>query len=193
MPGTPNTTPLGTHTSPATISCAISWDADNKPHGWWSRITKGGNSIDLDLSAILITHKTIHEVIYFGQLTSDCGHITHLGDNRTGHGDGDDETITLNLPKLNPEITDIWFTLTSYNGHPLSGITSLKATLNDTTTAKPTPLTPQLVETYPDTTGLAFAHLTPNTPEHWNYHPAHITAAAKTAHDLAHLLVEPGN
>ncbi len=36
----------------------------------------------------------------------------HAGDNRTGVGEGDDETINIELSKLNPQVTQIVFAIT---------------------------------------------------------------------------------
>ena len=39
----------------------------------------------------------------------DCGSVVHLGDNRTGEGDGDDEQLRVTLSSLPPEIARIVF------------------------------------------------------------------------------------
>ena len=43
------------------------------------------------------------------------GSVTHLGDNRTGAGDGDDEQIMVELPKVPANISRIAFTVTIYD------------------------------------------------------------------------------
>ena len=50
--------------------------------------------------------------IFYNNLKSPDGSVIHNGDNRTGAGDGDDETITVELSKLNPLATQIVFAIT---------------------------------------------------------------------------------
>lgn len=60
-------------------------------------------SIDLDASVVLLTGKKgdrrTHEVVFFGHKRCDAWGVYHCGDNLTGAGDGDDETITVDLDK----------------------------------------------------------------------------------------------
>ena len=40
------------------------------------------------------------ENIFYANLNSHCGGVKHSGDNRDGVGEGDDETISIDLPKF---------------------------------------------------------------------------------------------
>ena len=40
-----------------------------------------------------------NDFIFFNNLTSSDGSVKHNGDNRTGDGDGDDETMSVDLSK----------------------------------------------------------------------------------------------
>jgi tellurium resistance protein TerZ len=72
--------------------------------------------IDLDASAILFSaNKQPLEAVFFNQLSSKDGAIQHAGDNLTGDGDGDDETITVNLASVSPAVEHIVFVITSYS------------------------------------------------------------------------------
>lgn len=72
--------------------------------------------IDLDASAILFdANKQPLEAVYFNQLRSKDGSVAHTGDNLTGAGDGDDETITVNLASVSPAVQHIVFVITSYS------------------------------------------------------------------------------
>lgn len=42
------------------------------------------------------------------------GSVMHRGDNRTGDGDGDDETIDIYLNKMAAEVDSIWPIITVY-------------------------------------------------------------------------------
>ena len=75
------------------------------------------DSIDLDASCIMldVTGKKIDEV-WFGNLESKCLSVLHSGDNLTGEGDGDDEIIYVNLPKLPFDVEYLVFTVNSFRG-----------------------------------------------------------------------------
>jgi tellurium resistance protein TerD len=47
-------------------------------------------------------------------MVSNCGSITHTGDNRTGDGDGDDEQIKVDLDKVPADIQRVAITVTIY-------------------------------------------------------------------------------
>ncbi len=72
--------------------------------------------IDLDASAILFDGAGQHlDTVFFNQLTSKDGSVRHTGDNLTGAGDGDDETLMVNLPAVSPSVQHIVFVITSYS------------------------------------------------------------------------------
>lgn len=77
------------------------------------------NEFDCDASVLLldangkITRK--ENMIFFNNLKSPCGSVTHLGDNRTGGGDGDDEQIIIQLQKVPSEIHKIVFVVNIYD------------------------------------------------------------------------------
>ena len=60
---------------------------------------------DLD-SAVMTIDRNFNqlEYIYYGFKNSENGSIQHGGDNLTGAGAGDDETIIINLPKMNTNV-----------------------------------------------------------------------------------------
>jgi tellurium resistance protein TerD len=71
--------------------------------GWDARATDGGD-YDLDASAFILTSagrvRTDQDFIFYNNLKGAGGAVEHLGDNRTGVGEGDDETIKIDLTKL---------------------------------------------------------------------------------------------
>lgn len=78
--------------------------------GWKeSKMTK----MDLDAHCIVVKRhvegRADTEHIYFSNLTDTSGGIKHLGDNRTGKGDGDDERIMIDLNRLGPDVTKLLF------------------------------------------------------------------------------------
>lgn len=78
--------------------------------GWDSRATDG---VDFDLDAVAFAvgadGKVISDAhfIFFNNLKIPDGTIEHLGDNRTGAGDGDDEAIKVNLAGVAADIQKI--------------------------------------------------------------------------------------
>ncbi|WP_427005169.1 TerD family protein [Pseudarthrobacter sp. H2] len=72
--------------------------------------------IDLDASALMFDGDRNHlDTVFFNQLTSKDGSVRHTGDNLTGAGDGDDETLMVNLPGVSPAVQHIVFVITSYS------------------------------------------------------------------------------
>ncbi len=86
--------------------------------GWDERATDGA-SFDLDASAFLLTAsgkvRGDHDFIFYNQLKSQDGSVEHTGDNRSGQGDGDDESLVVDLSKVSPEIEKIAVTVTIHD------------------------------------------------------------------------------
>ena len=86
--------------------------------GWDERATDGA-SFDLDASAFLLTAsgkvRGDHDFIFYNQLKSQDGSVEHTGDNRSGQGDGDDESLLVDLSKVSPEIEKIAVTVTIHD------------------------------------------------------------------------------
>lgn len=86
--------------------------------GWDERSTDG-SGFDLDASAFLLTVsgkvRGDADFIFYNQLKSTDGSVEHTGDNRTGQGDGDDESVKVDLTKVPAEIVKIAFTVTIHD------------------------------------------------------------------------------
>ncbi|ENU33002.1 TerD family protein [Acinetobacter parvus] len=86
--------------------------------GWDERATDGA-SFDLDASAFLLTAsgrvRGDHDFIFYNQLKSQDGSVEHTGDNRSGQGDGDDESLLVDLSKVSPEVEKIAITVTIHD------------------------------------------------------------------------------
>ncbi|MDK2126934.1 TerD family protein [Parachitinimonas caeni] len=83
--------------------------------GWNPRATDG-QAFDLDASAFLLSSlgkvRSDADFIFYNQKTTADGSVAHTGDNRTGEGDGDDETLTVNLAKVAADVDKIVFVVT---------------------------------------------------------------------------------
>lgn len=86
--------------------------------GWDVRATDG-EGFDLDASAFMVKEdgkaRNEGDFIFYNQCESGCGSVKHLGDNRTGAGEGDDEVLTIDLAKVPAEIAKIVFTVTIHD------------------------------------------------------------------------------
>jgi tellurium resistance protein TerD len=78
--------------------------------GWDARTTTG-TDFDLDASAIAVKADgkvlTDKHFVFFNNLSSPEGAVTLSGDNVTGAGEGDDETLNVNLGAVPAEIDKI--------------------------------------------------------------------------------------
>jgi tellurium resistance protein TerD len=85
--------------------------------GWDARTTSGA-AFDLDASALLLnaSGKVLSDqhFVFFNNLTSPDGSVEHTGDNLTGEGEGDDETILVNLAAVPPQVARVVFPVSIY-------------------------------------------------------------------------------
>lgn len=80
--------------------------------GW--DISNGGVDFDIDIAAFMLDannkFNTVSNVIFFNNKQGQG--ISLSGDNRTGAGEGDDETINIDLDAISPVIQKIMFVVT---------------------------------------------------------------------------------
>ena len=86
--------------------------------GWDTNITDTGQDFDIDASVFLLdgNEKLISDqhFIFYNNLTSPDPNksVEHLGDNRTGAGEGDDEVIRVNLKQVPTDVSKIAMVVT---------------------------------------------------------------------------------
>ena len=113
------------------VRMGLGWDAVRKRGLFGSR----SQSIDLDASALLFDAAGgLVDAVWFRQLRSRDGSVQHTGDNLTGAGDGDDESVLVDLARLPASITQIVFTVNSFTGQDFSQIENAFCRLVDETT-----------------------------------------------------------
>ncbi|AWL89087.1 TerD family protein [Streptomyces globisporus] len=91
-----------------------------------------GKDIDLDASVIAYGPNRNHlDSCYFGKLAILNGAIKHSGDNLTGEGAGDDETIVVDLGRIPADATGLVFTVNSFTGQKFNEVAKAYCRLID--------------------------------------------------------------
>jgi len=84
--------------------------------GWDVNETDSGQDFDLDASAFVLGEngKVLSEqhVVFYNNLKSPDGCLEHTGDNLTGVGEGDDESIKVDLSKVPANCASVAFVVT---------------------------------------------------------------------------------
>jgi stress response protein SCP2 len=74
---------------------------------------------------------SVKDVAFYNNLTAANGAVVHSGDNKTGEGEGDDESIKINVDALPVDIKVIMFVVTAYSGGTFEHLESAKAHVRD--------------------------------------------------------------
>jgi tellurium resistance protein TerD len=78
--------------------------------GWDTRATDGA-AFDLDAVGFVLNNtgkvRADSDFIFFNNKQNAEGSVVHGGDNRTGEGDGDDETIIIDLSKMPADVEKV--------------------------------------------------------------------------------------
>lgn len=87
--------------------------------GWDTNKYDGNEKFDLDVGAFFLDQNGKvtgeQDFIFYNQPAHPSGAVTYSGDNQTGDGDGDDETIKVDLMKVPDNINRIAFVVTIYD------------------------------------------------------------------------------
>jgi tellurium resistance protein TerZ len=114
------------------VRMGLGWDAAAKK-GLFGRMR--AQSIDLDASALLFDARgALVDQVWFQQLTSMDGSVHHTGDNLTGAGEGDDESIKVDLAAVPAQVQTLVFTVNSFTGQDFSQIQNAFCRLIDEST-----------------------------------------------------------
>jgi tellurium resistance protein TerZ len=100
------------------VTIGLGWDKE-PGRGF---IGSGAPDVDLDASAIEYAGAQYFDFAFFNNLRTRDGAVVHLGDNTTGRGEGDDESITIDLAAVYGRVDAILLLVTSYQGHPLDWV-----------------------------------------------------------------------
>lgn len=114
------------------VRMGLGWDAVKKKGFFGGSKSR---SIDLDASALLFDASGgLVDQVWFQQLRSKDGAVQHTGDNLTGAGEGDDESIRVDLSAVPAAVSTIVFTVNSFTGQDFSQIENAFCRLIDEST-----------------------------------------------------------
>jgi tellurium resistance protein TerZ len=100
------------------LRMGVGWDKE-RTAGF---IGTGAPEVDLDASAVQFAGGQLFDLAFYNNLQTRDGSVVHLGDNKTGSGEGDDEAITVDLAKVYGKVDQIVFLVSSYHGHTLEWV-----------------------------------------------------------------------
>ena len=117
------------------VTMGLGWDVAKK--GGFFGFGAKSDAIDLDASVVMFddTNRPV-DVVWFRQLKSRDGSITHTGDNRTGAGEGDDEQIIVDLRMVPANVKSLVFTVNSFTGQNFSTVQNAFCRIFDTNNGK---------------------------------------------------------
>jgi tellurium resistance protein TerZ len=135
------------------IRLGLGWDGVTPTKKGLFGRAKAGADIDLDASAIFFDSSgKVLDTIWFQQLASKDGSAMHTGDNLTGAGDGDDETIVVDLSKVSSSVAQIVFVISSYSRQTFDTVqNAFSRVVDDSTPGSPEVARYQLTDSGPHT------------------------------------------
>lgn len=140
----------------------------------WDEISLNGQNPDADASVFMLNENgklpSEEYFVFYNNLVSADAAVKHNGDNRTGIGDGDDETIEISLNQVSTEIVQILFAVTIHNsnaGFNFGNIQNASVRVYNNASNKAI-CQYQLTEAYPDCDSLILGRLFRNGTE-WEF------------------------
>lgn len=97
------------------IRVGAAWDSSARGHG--GLLGRLSRTAGADLDAVAVMFEDGEPVRMAGLGNNDPlknGSVVHSGDNQTGRGEGDDETIDVDLDKVDPEVEKIVFIVAAF-------------------------------------------------------------------------------
>lgn len=168
------------------VTLGLGWDPVKT--GFLGKLFGGGNGIDLDASCILFdANLKAVDVVWFRQLKSRDGSVVHNGDNRTGEGDGDDESIEVDLNSLPSAVTHLVFTVNSFTGENFERVQNAYCRIINS--ANSTELARFNLSQQGAHTGIVMARLSRGAGG-WEFNTIGSTASGRTVDDLVGLAAQ---
>lgn len=160
----------------------------------WDTARTGGYNFDLDASVFLLGSNgrvtEDEDFVFYNNLIHPSGSVEHTGDNLTGEGEGDDESIMISLSKVPNHIERIVIAVTIHDAvrrsQNFGQVSNAFIRLVDETTGSEN-LRYDLSETFSTETSLVFAELY-RSGRGWDF----VAKAEGSTGDLASLCVRYG-
>ena len=163
------------------ITLGVGWDVAKG--GFFGGLFGGGGDIDLDASCLTFdASKTVLEAVWFGKLTNAAGTIRHSGDNLTGEGEGDDESIAIKLDQLDGKVEYLVLTVISFRGQTFDKVANAFGRVVDNKSGRE--LARFDISDSGPHTGLILASLSRNGGQ-WDFKAIGERTGGRTVHDLA--------
>lgn len=170
----------------AKVTLGLGWDPEQS--GFLGKLFGQGGSIDLDASCILFDADLQPiDLVWFRQLQSRDGSIRHSGDNRTGEGEGDDESISVDLNALPAAVTHLVFTVNSFTGQSFERVKNAYCRIINA--ANKAELARFNLSEQGPHTGVVMANLSRGTSG-WEFKAIGQTTTGRTADDLVNLAAQ---
>lgn len=85
----------------------------------WNPNSNVGAEFDVDVSAFVLgangKRLSDNHFVFYNNLKTPTESVVHTGDNRTGQGEGDDESLVIDFSKMEPEATEVVFVVTIHD------------------------------------------------------------------------------
>jgi stress response protein SCP2 len=109
------------------IRMGIGWDKDAG-----AGVARTGRpEVDLDATALEFTGSQLFDLAFYNNLATRDGSVTHQGDNQSGSGEGDDESVLVDLARVHGPVDTVLFLVSSYQGHSLEWVANAYCRLID--------------------------------------------------------------
>ncbi|MGD8374398.1 MAG: TerD family protein [Candidatus Woesebacteria bacterium] len=113
------------------IAMGLGWDPVER--SGWRAVLAPPREIDLDASCIMLSSDGQEvDSVWYRRLRSRMGAVRHSGDNLTGKGDGDNETIAVNLDSVPGNVNYLVFVVGSYSGQSFKDVANASCRVYDT-------------------------------------------------------------
>jgi stress response protein SCP2 len=119
---------------PATLTrvrMGLGWDKDPGAGAAGFRA-----DVDLDATAFEFAGPQLFDLAFYNNLSTRDGAVVHQGDNRSGAGSGDDESVLVSLDAVHGPVDTVLFLVSSYQGHSLEWIRNAYCVLVDDVTGE---------------------------------------------------------
>ena len=124
--------------------------------------------LNYDLDASIITFdgmNNLMEIVYHKNLLSLNGAIKHYGDNRTGIGEGDDEVLSVDFGKVNPNTFTMAVVINSFKENSMVHVMDAFIRLYDAQK----PIGVHILKNCPDCIGICFGLFRKNRDGVWHF------------------------